>query len=82
MITSHVTTRPPSPPLESDAAQVTAGHPHPGEAQSCSRGALTTAHVPRRMATPSQDDPAVLESIRGSSGKPGCLPQVLPRPVV
>ncbi len=77
-ITSHVTTRPSSPPLESDAAQIAARRPHPGGAQSCSRCALTTAHIPWRMATPSRDNPAVLESIRGSSGKPGCLP----RPVV
>ncbi len=53
MITSHVTTRPPSPPLESDVAQVAVCHPHPGGAQSCNLCALTTAHVPRRMATPS-----------------------------
>ncbi len=41
-----------------------------------------TAHVPRRMATPSRDDPADLESIRGSSGRPVCLPRVLPLPAV
>ncbi len=35
-ITLHVTTRPPSPPLVSDAAQVTVHSPHPGGAQSCS----------------------------------------------
>ncbi len=44
--------------------------------------ALTTAHFPRRMATPSRDDPADLESIRGSSGRPVCFPQVLPLPAV
>ncbi len=58
--------------------QVTARCPHPGEAQSCSRHALTTAHLPRRMATPSRDDPADLESIRGSSARPVCFPRVLP----
>ncbi len=78
-ITPHVTARPPSPPLESHAVQVTACCSHPGAAQSCGRRALTTAHVPRRMATPSRDDPADLESIRGSSGRPVCLPRVLPR---
>ncbi len=51
-------------------------------AQSCGRRALTTAHVPRRVATPSRDDPADLESIRGSSGRPVCLPRVLPLPAV
>ncbi len=34
------------------------------------------------MATPSWDDPAILESSRGNSGKPSCLPRVLPRPIV
>ncbi len=63
-ITPHVTARLPSPPLESHAVQVTACCSHPGAAQSCGRRALTTAHVPRRMATPSRDDPADLESIR------------------
>ncbi len=36
----------------------------------------------RRVATPSRDDPADLESIRGSSGRPVCLPRVLPLPAV
>ncbi len=56
--------------------------PHPGAAQSCGRRALTTAYVPRRMANPSRDEPADLESIRGSSGEPDCFPQVLPLPAV
>ncbi len=81
-ITPHVTARSPSPPLESHAVQVTACCSHPGAAQSCGRRALTRAHVPRRVATPSRDDPADLESIRGSSGRPVCLPQVLPLPAV
>ncbi len=72
--TPHVIACPPSPPLESHAAQITARCPHPREAQSCGRCTLTTAHVPRRMATPSRDDPADLESIRGSSGGPVCFP--------
>ncbi len=38
--------------------------------------------LPRRMATPSRDDPADLESIRGSSGRPVCFPRVLPLPAV
>ncbi len=81
-ITPHVTARPPSPPLESHAVQVTACCSHPGAAHSCGRRALTTAHVPWRMVTPSRDDPADLESIRGSSGRPVCLPRVLPLPAV
>ncbi len=81
-ITPHVTARPPSPPLESHAVQVTACCSHPGTAQSCGQHTLTTAHVPRRVATPSRHDPADLESIRGSSGRPVCLPRVLPLPAV
>ncbi len=81
-ITPHVTARPPSPPLKSHTVQVTARCSHPGEAQSCGRHALTTAHIPRRVATPSRDDPADLESIWGSSGGPVCFPRVLPLPAV
>ncbi len=62
---THVTARPPSPPLESHAVQVTARCSHPGEAQSCVRRALTTALIPWRVVTLSRDDPADLESIRG-----------------
>ncbi len=81
-ITQHVTARPPSPPLESHVAQIAARCPHSGGAQSCGRCALTTAHFPRRMATPSRDDPADLESIQGSSGRLVCFPRVLPLPAV
>ncbi len=55
---------------------------HPREAQSCGRRALRTALSPRRVATPSRDNPADLESIRGSSGRPVCFPRVLPLPAV
>ncbi len=34
------------------------------------------------VATPSRDDPADLESIRRSSGRPVCFPRVLPLPAV
>ncbi len=81
-ITSHVKAHPPSPPLESHAAQIAARCPHSGGAQSCSRCTLTTAHVPRRMATPSREEPADLESIQGSSGRPVCFPLVFPLPAV
>ncbi len=56
--------------------------PNSGGAQSCSRCALTTAHFPWRVATPSRDDPADLESIWGSSGRPVRFPRVLPLPAV
>ncbi len=81
-IMSHVTTHSPSPPLESDVAQVAAYHPHSGGAQSFSQRALTTAHITWRMTTPSRDNPADLESIQGSPGRPVCFPQVLPLPAV
>ncbi len=81
-ITPHVTACPPSPPLESHTVQVTARCSHPGEAQSCGRCALMTAHIPRRVATPSRDDPADLESIWGSSGGPVCFPRVFPLPAI
>ncbi len=68
--------------LRSHAVQVTARCSHPGEAQSCCRRALTTALILRRVVTPSRDDPADLESIRGSSTRPVCLPRVLPLPAV
>ncbi len=41
-----------------------------------------TALIPRRVVTPSRNDPADLESIRGSSGRPVCLPRVLQLPAV
>ncbi len=73
MIMSHVTTRLPSPPLESDMAQVTVCCLHSGGAQSCGRCTLTTAYVPWRVATPSPDG---LDLIRGS------FPWVLPLPAL
>ncbi len=45
-ITPHVTARPPSPPLESHAAQIAARCPYSGGAQLCGRCALMTAHFP------------------------------------
>ncbi len=40
---SHVATRPPSPPLESEASEVASRRSCPRRAQSCSRRALTSA---------------------------------------
>ncbi len=72
-----------SPAISSSGVPRSSSHcSHPGEAQSCGRRALTTALIPRRVATPSRDDPADLESIRGSSGRPVCFPRVLPLPAV
>ncbi len=51
MLPSHVTTRPPPPPLESEASEVASRHSHPGLAQPDSRRAVTSC-APRRMETP------------------------------
>ncbi len=82
MITPHVTARPPSPPLDSHAVQVTACCSHPGAAQSCGRRVLTTAHVPLESgdSIPRRSGWSGVDS--GSSGRPVCLPRVLPLPAV
>ncbi len=49
---SHVATRPPSPPLESEASEVASRRSCPRRAQSCSRRALTSERPSGRMATP------------------------------
>ncbi len=54
----HVATRPPSPPLESEASEVASQRSCPMRAQSCSRRALTSARPSGRMATPPRDTPA------------------------
>ncbi|KAI2656012.1 Methylthioribose kinase [Labeo rohita] len=74
----HVTARPPSPPLELDAAEIAARCLNPRGAQSCGRHVLTSTHVPQGVATPPRDDPADLESMRGSSDRPVYFPRVLP----
>ncbi len=79
---SHVATRPPSPPLESEAPEVASHHSYPRRAQSCSRRALTSARPSGRMATPPRGTPADLETLRGCSGRPVCLPGHVPLPAV
>ncbi len=74
MLPSHVATRPPSPPLESEASEVASRHSCPRRAQSCSRQALTSARPSGRMATPPQGTPADLETLRGRSGRPVASP--------
>ncbi len=51
---SHVATRPPSPPLESEASEVASRHSYSGLAQPDSRRAVTSC-APRRVETPSPD---------------------------
>ncbi len=79
---SHVATRPPSPPLESEASEVASRRSCPRRAQSCSRRALTSARPSGRMATPPRGTPAELETLRGRSGRPVCLPGHVSLPVV
>ncbi len=50
---SHVATRPPPPPLESEASEVPSCHPHPRSVQSGSRRAVSSS-TSRRVETPSQ----------------------------
>ncbi len=56
---SHVATRPPPPPLESEASEVASRHSYSGLAQPDSRRAVTSC-APRRVETPSPDGPADL----------------------
>ncbi len=79
---SPVATRPPSPPLESEASEVALCRSYPWRAQSCSRRALTSARPSGRMATPPRGSPADLETLRGRSGRPVCLPGHVPLPAV
>ncbi len=53
---SHVATRPPPPPLESEASKVASRHSYSGLAQPDSRRAVTSC-APRRVETPSLDGP-------------------------
>ncbi len=77
-----VASRPPSPPLESEASEVASRRSCPRRAQSCSRRALTSARPSGRMATPPRGTPADLETLRGCSGRPVCLPGHVSLPVV
>ncbi len=78
---SHVATRPPSPPLESEASEVASRHSCPWCAQPCGRRALTSCAA-RRVATPPPGGSADLGRVRRSSGRPVCLARNLSLPVV
>ncbi len=78
---SHVATRPPSPPLESEASEVASRHSCPWCAQPCGRRALTSCAA-RRVATPPPGGPADLGGVRRGSGRAVCLARNLPLPVV
>ncbi len=75
-----VASRPPSPPLESEASEVASHHSCPRWAQLCSRWALILPSG--RMATPPRGSSADWETLRGRSGKPVCLPGHVPLPAV
>ncbi len=60
---SHVATRPPPPPLESEASEVASRHSYSGLAQPDSQRAVTSC-APRRVETPSPDGPADLATFR------------------
>ncbi len=78
---SHVTTRPPPPPLESEASEVASRHSYPGLAQPDSRRAVTSC-APRRMETPSPDGPADLATFWTRTGRPVRVPIDVALPVV
>ncbi|KAL0195045.1 hypothetical protein M9458_008617, partial [Cirrhinus mrigala] len=78
----HVATYPPSPPLESEVAQIATCHSHSRRAEPCSRCTLTPAYSPWRMKASSPSGPAYLEPIRGSSDRSVCLSRIRPLPVV
>ncbi len=78
---SHVTTRPPPPPLESEASEVASRHSYPGLAQPDSRRAVTSC-APRRMETPSADGPADLATFWTRTGRPVRVPRDVALPVV
>ncbi len=69
---SHVATRLPSPPLESEASEVPSCHPHPRNVQSGSRRAVSSS-TSRRVETPSPGSSADLGTVRSCSGGPVCI---------
>ncbi len=78
---SHVATRPPPPPLESEASEVPSCHPHPRSAQPGSRRAVSSS-TSWGVETPSSGGPADLESVQSCSGRPVCISGNHPLPVV
>ncbi len=78
---SHVTTRPPPTPLESEASEVASRHSYSGLAQPDSRRAVTSS-APQRMETPSPDGPADLATFWTRTGRPVRVPRDVALPVV
>ncbi len=78
---SHVATRPPPPPLESEASEVPSCHPHLRSVQSGSRRAVSSS-TSRRVETPSPGGSADLGTVRSCSGRPVCISRNHPLPRV
>ncbi len=78
---SHVATRLPPPPLESEASEVPSCHPHPRSVQSGSRRAVSSS-TSRRVETPSPGGSADLGTVRSCSGRPVCISRNHPLPRV
>ncbi len=78
---SHVTTRPPPSPLESEASEVPSCHPHSRSVQSGGRRAVSSG-TSWGVETPSPGGPSDLESVRSCSGRPVCISGSHPLPVV
>ncbi len=72
MLPSHVATRPPPPPLKSEASEVPSCHPHPRSVQSGSRRAVSSS-TSRRVETPSPGGSADLGTVRSCSGRLVCI---------
>ncbi len=81
VLPSHVATRPPPPPLESEASEVPSCHPHPRSVQSGSRRAVSSS-TSRRVETPSPGGSADLGTVRSCSGRPVCISRNHPLPRV
>ncbi|KAL0147296.1 hypothetical protein M9458_057398, partial [Cirrhinus mrigala] len=79
---SHVTTRPPSAPVESDMAEIATRHSHSRRTQPCSRPAFTAVHPSWKMATPPPGSPADLEPFRRGPDRSVCFTRILPLPAV
>ncbi len=79
---SHVATRPPSPPLESEASEVASRRSCPRRAQPCSRRALTSARPSGRMRLHPEVLQLIWRCFGDRSGRPVCLPGHVSLPVV
>ncbi len=76
---SHVATRLPPTPLESEASEVPLCHSHPMSVQSGSRRAVSSS-TSRRVETPSPGGSADLGTVRSCSGRPVCISRNHPLP--